>query len=126
MLTARMISIGTLRVGKAASVPAPTSLTLDCLVIPTEHPGPDCYHLTRNRGNSLYLLQALRELDAAGSSHQTAPSATQFLQSESWVPVCESERVSVCTPLHSTAAAQQVEKRTKVSDERLCRNEIDD
>jgi len=33
-----MTSIGTLRIGKAAWVPVPVSLTLHCLAIPSEPP----------------------------------------------------------------------------------------
>src|SRR5258708_38873557 len=36
MLTARMTSIGALRVGKAVGVPATASLTLHCLAVPSE------------------------------------------------------------------------------------------
>jgi hypothetical protein len=36
MLTARMTSIGTLRIGKAVGVPTPASLTLDCPAVLSE------------------------------------------------------------------------------------------
>src|SRR5580704_16635765 len=41
MLTARMTSIGTLRVGDAACVPTPASLTLCCPAIPSEPPAAE-------------------------------------------------------------------------------------
>src|SRR5271167_789052 len=43
MLNARMTSIGTLRIGKAACVPAPASLTVHCLAVPSEPPQADMW-----------------------------------------------------------------------------------
>src|ERR1700721_4620960 len=60
MLTARMTSIGTLRIGEASCVPAPTSFTLDCLAVPSEPPG----------ANVVTTLIQLNDLYAQETAHQ--------------------------------------------------------
>src|SRR3984957_7539725 len=55
MLIARMISIGTLRVGKAACVPPPASLILDCLVIPSEPQDCQYFRATASPNGALLM-----------------------------------------------------------------------
>src|SRR5580658_1607227 len=73
MLSARMTSIGTLRVGKAACVPAPESLTLHRLAVPSEINLPSQTSrrvgVSDNRGSSKDLGHARDAGDCASMSN---------------------------------------------------------
>src|SRR5258705_12352899 len=53
MLTARMASIGALRIGEVACVPAPASLTMHCLAVPSNAQEPTLLLLYSTEPGSL-------------------------------------------------------------------------